>query len=329
MIRMADLFCGIGGFRLGMNKAGYTSIFACDINPYCRQVYYNNYNDQPEADIRSVTNLPDHDIMCAGFPCQSFSIAGRKLGFNDSRGTLFFEIARLVKIKHPKVILLENVEGLHRHDNGNTLQTILGILQEEGYTTSWSVLNASHYGVPQSRTRTIIVASRIGSFSFDSIPTNQAPILGSVLEDNDAWLPQDKYTLIQHPTRQKSGLIFAGYLTEGKPRQRGVDPGKLHLSRNHKQQYRIYSSKGYFPCLSAQELSGRLWVEVDSKVRRLTLRECYRLMGFPDSFINHSPIIEQRKQIGNSICVPMVEAIGREIQRQLFTKSPEANPLHS
>jgi len=155
-----DLFCGIGGFRLGMERAGHKCVWSNDIDLHCAKIYEKNFGEKPDTrSIRdvSVEEIPDHDILCGGFPCQSFSIAGKRRGFQDTRGTLFFEIARIIKAKKPSYLFLENVKGLLSHDNGRTFETIITTLDELGYDTQWMVLNSKDYGVPQSRERIFIV----------------------------------------------------------------------------------------------------------------------------------------------------------------------------
>ena len=157
-----DLFCGVGGIRLGMEQAGFRCVMSSDIDPACRRVYRRNFGDTPLGDIRTIeaSAVPNHDVLCAGFPCQPFSISGKKQGFADTRGTLFFEICRIAREKRSPVILLENVKHLLHHDKGRTLGVILGSLEELGYKVSYRVLNASDFGVPQHRERVLFVASR-------------------------------------------------------------------------------------------------------------------------------------------------------------------------
>ena len=157
---------------MGFSRAGFKCVFSCDINEDCRKTYNENYGEMPLGDICKIsekTDIPEHDILCAGFPCQPFSISGKQKGFQDTRGTLFFEICRIIKEKRPKVVFLENVKHLVHHDSGNTLKVILKKLEELGYDVEWKVLNASNFGVPQNRERIIIVASRIGKFDFTCI----------------------------------------------------------------------------------------------------------------------------------------------------------------
>jgi DNA (cytosine-5)-methyltransferase 1 len=323
LIKFIDLFCGIGGIRLGMEKAGFECVFSCDINAECQRTYNANFGEPPQWDIKDISenDMPDFDILCAGFPCQPFSISGKQKGFADDRGTLFFEICRFIEKRQPRVVFLENVKHLIHHDKGNTLETILNKLRTIGYTPEWRLLNAADYGVPQTRERIIIIASREKIFDFAKIKKNQRRILLDFLDKsgNFEYLEKKDYTLLENPTMQKkSGLFFVGYRNKS-IRKVGVRPGTEHLSRVHKQPNRIYSAMGIHPTLPSQETSGRFWILTpDDRVRKLTINECFRIMGFPNDFIRPSAIGEQYKQIGNSVCVPMVAAVAEAIKEQYF-----------
>lgn len=157
--KFIDLFAGIGGFRLGFEKVGFTCVFSSEIDPHAQEMYLANFREKPEGDLRKINlkNIPNFDVLLAGFPCQPFSIAGEKKGFNDIRGTLFFDIAKIFEYHQPKVIVLENVKHFKNHDHGNTLTIVLNTLNKLGYTTSWTLLNAKDFGVPQNRERIIII----------------------------------------------------------------------------------------------------------------------------------------------------------------------------
>ncbi len=318
-----DLFAGIGGIRLGMEEAGFNCIMSCDINKECRRNYYENFNEVPLGDIQTINeeDVPSHDILCAGFPCQPFSISGKQKGFSDTRGTLFFEICRIVNKKKPTVIFLENVKHLVHHNNGNTLRTIISKLEEMGYYVSWRVLNGLDFGVPQNRERIIIIGSLKGCFNFDAIEMSQRVRLVDFLDkiDNFEYLNPTEYTLLENPKEQPiSGLIFAGYRNKS-IRKVGVRPCTEHLSRVHKQPNRIYSVLGTHPTLPSQESSGRYFILTeDRRVRKLTLNECWRIMGFPENYKKVSACAEQYKQLGNSVCVPMIVAVASEIKHQFF-----------
>ncbi|RLD56195.1 MAG: DNA (cytosine-5-)-methyltransferase [Bacteroidetes bacterium] len=323
--KFIDLFAGIGGLRLGFEKAGFTCVFSSEMDKHAQDMYYENFGEKPYGDITKIkeSDIPSFDILLAGFPCQPFSIAGEKKGFDDTRGTLFFDIARIVKYHSPTAIILENVKHFKNHDKGKTLKTVLRTLNELGYTTNWKVLNAKDFGVPQNRERTIIVASKNDiEFDFSKLNKVQTPTIADILEknrDDFEYLAPSEYTLIDNPKRQLSGLIFVGYRNK-KIRKNGVRENTIHLSRVHKQPNRIYSSEGTHPTLSSQEPTGRYFIYHEGKVRKLTLTECYRLMGFPDNFKKIGTISKQYNRVGNSIVVPMVIEIAKEIKNQLFNE---------
>ena len=326
MPNFIDLFCGVGGIRMGMDlQPNFHCVFSSDINEECQRTYYVNYGDMPAGDIMQVdenVDIPEHDILCAGFPCQPFSICGLQQGFEDTRGTLFFEICRIIRAKHPQVVFLENVKHLAHHDHGRTLKVIINTLEDLGYNVSWKVLNAVDFGVPQNRERIIIIASRNQAFNFERIRTVERRNLIDFLDEEGQFefLDRDDYTLLEHPVRQNaSGLIFAGYRNR-MIRVAGVRPGTEHLSRVHKQPNRIYSVFGTHPTLPSQETSGRFFVLLDDNesVRKLTINECWRIMGFPENFQKPSSIGVQYKQLGNSVCVPMIRAVAEEINNQFF-----------
>lgn len=328
-IKYIDLFCGIGGIRLGMDSQGFECVFSSDINTECQRTYYENFKEKPSGDITQIDekSIPNHDILCAGFPCQPFSISGKQKGFDDTRGTLFFDICRILDEKKPSVVFLENVKHLVHHNGGKTLQTILDKLDDLGYAVSWRVLNGADYGVPQNRERIIIIGSLKSKFDFDRIKTVPRGRLLEFLdtEGDFEYLSPKEYTLIMNPKQQPgSGLIFAGYRNKS-IRKVGVRPGTEHLSRVHKQPNRIYSVLGVHPTLPSQESSGRYFIlTTDNRVRKLTINECWRIMGFPESFIKVSSVGEQYKQLGNSVCVPMIKAVAKEINDQFFGGKPYA-----
>jgi len=324
-MRFIDLFAGIGGFRLGFEKAGFRCVFSCEIDPRCREVYVDNFGEIPFVDINNLdpVNISDFEVLVAGFPCQPFSISGKKGGFEDTRGTLFFEICRIIAVKQPKVIVLENVKYLIYHDNGLTLKTVIGSLEELGYIVEYDILNAKAFGVPQHRERIIIIATKGRRFKFSKIKPKITPKMRDFLDKEGDFeiLDKSEYTLINSPKQQLSGLIFVGYRNKGMWKT-GIRPNTEHLSRVHRQPNRIYSVDGVHPTIPSQETSGRFFIYFPEQdvVRKLTIKECYRLMGFSEEFNRHSNLGESYKQIGNSICVLMVVSIAQEIinQKLLF-----------
>lgn len=310
-MKYIDLFAGIGGFHLAFKQD--ECVFSSEWNKACQEVYYNNFGIYPKGDITKIgeKDIPDFDILCAGFPCQPFSSCGLRKGFEDTRGTLFFDICRIIKEKKPKAILLENVKGLLTHDNGKTFNIIKTSLEELGYKVSYKVLNAKDFKVAQNRERIIIIGMK-DYFDFKFSKFSEIKI-EDILEDDNNYI-NDGYTLIENPVEQESGLIFAGY--RNKNTRKGTDKN-LSLSRAHKQPNRIYSSKGIHPTIPSQEISGRFFILVNNKVRRLTLNEVYRLFGFPDNFKKSKNKSEAYRQIGNSVCVPMIEEIAKKIKLYL------------
>lgn len=335
MYKFIDLFAGIGGFRIGFERVGFQCIFSSEIDSHAREMYFHNFGEFPAGDIKEIEikTIPNFDILLAGFPCQPFSIAGEKKGFNDIRGTLFFDIAKILEYHQPKVVVLENVKHFKNHDRGKTLATILNTLNNLGYTTNWTLLNAINFGVPQNRERTIIVGclDKI-EFDFSKLKRNKVKKLKDILENDNQekfeYLKEDEYTLISNPKQQLSGLIFAGYRNKN-IRVNGIRPDTKHLSRVHKQPNRIYSSEGSHPTLSSQESAGRYYILHDGKVRKLTLRECYRLMGFPDDFKLIGSKAKLYNRVGNSIVIPMVEEIAHQIKQQLLNPNLTPNYYRS
>lgn len=325
-IRFIDLFAGIGGFRYSLSKCGCKCVFSSEINEACKRVYKENYGEIPAGDITKIEakDIPDFEILCAGFPCQPFSICGKKRGFEDTRGTLFFDICRILAEKKPKVVFLENVKHLILHDKKRTFATICDKLKELGYNVSYKVLNSKDFGVPQSRERVIIIGVRDGWFDFSQIRTLSEKHIKDILEQdgNFEFLRPDEYTILpfKYIHRQpKTGLIFCGYRNKNMWK-RGVREGTEYLSRCHRQPNRIYSIEGIHPTLPSQETSGRFWIcDLNTKkVRKLTIRECYNLMGFPKDFILDKNISKAYNQVGNSVVIPMITEIAKEIIRQEF-----------
>lgn len=324
-VTFIDLFAGIGGFRYSFEQSGCKCVFSSEIDEACKKVYQENYDDEPYGDITKIDpkDIPDFDILCAGFPCQPFSICGKKMGFEDTRGTLFFEVCKIIKEKQPKVVLLENVKHLTKHDGGRTFKTIIATLEELEYNVSYRVLNSKDFGVAQSRERIIIVATKVGHFDFDDLHTQKEIKIKDILDKKGdfEYLKKDEYTLIDksYIKRQKSGLIFVGYRNKGMWKT-GVRPNTEHLSRVHRQPNRIYSAEGIHPTIPSQETAGRFWIylEQEDAVRKLTINECYKLMGFPDTFIRDENLGNAYKQCGNSVVIPMITEIAESILRQGF-----------
>ncbi|MBY3155432.1 DNA (cytosine-5-)-methyltransferase [Rhizobium laguerreae] len=317
-----DLFAGIGGMRQAAEENGGTCVFSSEINREAAGTYEANFGERPYGDITKIdeSDIPEHDVIFGGFPCQPFSICGFKRGFDDARGTLFFDILRIAKAKRPSCLVLENVKHFASHDRGNTLGVVVAALEEIGYSVSVEVINAVDFGLPQNRDRTIIVASRIGTFDFSKLVTSERLTVSSVLETEGPFEYVDpaEYTLLRDDivkVQKQSGLRFVGYRNRNL-RKVGVREGTEHLSRVHKQPNRIYCATAAHPTLAAGESSGRYWILVDGVVRKLTQRECYRLQGFPDSFKISASATAAYRQIGNSVPVPMIAEVVRAARAQ-------------
>ncbi len=310
-VKFIDLFAGIGGFHQAMSQFGGECLFASEWDKEAAKTYFENYQIEPYGDITQIKadEIPPHDMLCGGFPCQAFSISGKQKGFEDTRGTLFFDIARIVEHHKPKVLLLENVRNFEKHDGGKTLQTVIKTLQGLGYATSYQVLNASHYGLPQNRERIFIVGFRedlgIANFSFPK-PTFQKVSLLDILEDNpiEAKIIEREDIVFTREFEPKQNL-FGELDLPNRPMQIG------YLNKGG-QGERIYSPYGHAITLlayggGAGAKTGLYYI--DGKIRKLSPRECARLQGFPDSFKIVSSLTQSYKQFGNSVAVNVLEAI--------------------
>ncbi len=306
-----DLFAGIGGFRIALESLGAKCVFSSEIDSDAAEVYNMNFGETPFGDISQVeeTDIPDHDILCAGFPCQAFSAGGRKLGFEDSRGTLFFDVARIVKRKLPKVVLMENVMALVQHDNGRTFSVIRTTMEGLGYIFFYDVLNSAHYGVPQQRKRIYMICFRkdldISSFSFPfQVPLTHS--LKDVLMD-ESEIPLNLYREVQI------------YAPARKPRENKNDVILFGFFNKARQGERVYRTSGAAITIETRN-KGYYLVSDDAEeqvVRKLHHRECARLMGLPDSFVLHPMPTIAYQQIGNSVVVDVVQYIAKAIAREL------------
>ncbi len=318
-----DLFAGIGGFRFALEELGGRCVFSSEIDSECAKTYEANFGEYPSGDITKTDpkTIPSHTILCAGFPCQPFSISGKMKGFGDTRGTLFFNILEIVKEKKPKVVFLENVKHLKDHDGKKTLKTIVRSLEELGYKTEWHLLNAKDFGLAQNRERIIIIGSKKDKFDFSKIKKSKSKTINDILENggNFEYLKPSEYTILPKSQwkKQVSGLIFCGYRNKS-IRINGTRPNTEHLSRVHKQPNRIYFVEGTHPTIPSQESAGRFWIYDGQNVRKLTLTECFKLQGFPDDFIKISSPGACYKQIGNAVAVPMIKEVGKRILTQLI-----------
>lgn len=301
-----DLFCGIGGFRQALESVGGTCVFSSDKNKNARLTYQTNYGDTPAGDITKIDakDIPPFDVLCGGFPCQSFSLAGKQRGFADPRGQMIFEIIRIAEYHKPKILFLENVANLVRHDCGRTMATILGILEDLGYDVHYQILKANDYGCATIRKRIYFVCFRNDlnvNFSFPE-PFESDTAVEDYLEhnvDEHYFLDLDSVT------------FYKPDITE-----RVQDTYRMGYIGNIGQGRRVYSIKGYCPtfvCTSRGPAGGTESYYINGRVRKLTPRECLRIMGFPEDFIFPVPEARAYEQIGNTVCVPVLKAIARQI----------------
>lgn len=301
-----DLFAGIGGLRIPFEKARGECVFSCEIDPFCRQTYQANFGETPFSDIRLIdmTKLPKFDLLLAGFPCQPFSIAGHKKGLSDERGNLFFEIVRILEYRQPKAFLLENVKGLIHKNNKKILNIMIDNLENCGYHVSYQVLNAKDFGLPQNRERIYIVGSKKGSepFTFPT-PTYQKTRLGDILENK----VDNKYTLTPR---------LWEYTQERK---------KLHQKKGNGFGYSLFNHNSpYTSTLSARYYKDGAEILVEQKdniPRRLTPRECAKLMGFSENFKIVVSDTSAYKQFGNSVAVKVIEKLAEKITQEYFSTS--------
>lgn len=306
-ILFIDLFAGIGGFRIALESNGAKCVFSSEWDKFAQITYNANFGEIPYGDITKIneSEIPPHNILCAGFPCQAFSISGKQKGFEDTRGTLFFDIVRIAKYHQPEVLFLENVKNLLSHRGGNTLKIILNTLNEIGYVPFYKILVASQYGVPQARQRIYIVAFRkdLGITHFDfPQPTNKKIYLKNILEKDEKT---GDYIV------NRKDIKFTN--KDETPVLKPIQIGQIN---NGGQGERIYSVNGHAITLSAYGggVAGKTGAYlVNGIVRRLSPRECARVQGFPDSFNIPVTKMQAYKQFGNSVSIPVIDAIFKQI----------------
>lgn len=317
--KFIDLFAGIGGFRLALQNLGGKCVFTSEWDKYSKMTYQANFGEVPFGDItkpETKSYIPDNfDVLCAGFPCQAFSIAGKRGGFEDTRGTLFFDVAEIIKDKQPKAIFLENVKGLRNHDKGKTLATILNTLREDlnYYVPEPKIINAKEFGVPQNRERIFIVGFRkdLGVHNFEyPEPTNKDAVLEDILEKEEVSV---KYylsttyleTLKQHRARHASkGNGFGYEIIPYDGTANAVVCGGMGRERNLLHDFKLTNFN------PVTKISG----EVNREgVRKMTPREWARLQGFPDNFKLVVSDGQAYKQFGNSVAVPAIQATAEKI----------------
>ena len=309
--RFIDLFAGIGGIRIAFERAGGKCVFSSEWNKYACKTYQENFGDCPEGDITKIdaADIPAFDVLCAGFPCQPFAIAGvskkislgRKHGFQDeSQGNMFFEIVRILKHHQPPLVFLENVKNLLSHDRGNTFQIIRSYLENLGYHVDVRVFDAAHF-VPQHRERTIIVACKTHLLKLPEQLPRQDVRLRTILEKK----VDPKYTLTD-----KLWEYLQNYAKKHKEKGNGFGFGLANLDGVT----RTLSARYY------KDGSEILIPQRGKNPRRLTPRECARLQGYPDSFIIPVSDTQAYKQFGNSVCVPLMTHLAAYVIKGAYLK---------
>jgi len=310
-LKTIDLFAGIGGIRLGFQQAFGSDIefvFSSEIDKYAVATYVTNFGDVPYGDITQIDerDIPSHDILLAGFPCQAFSVAGHRKGFEDTRGTLFFDVARIIKHHKPRVVFLENVKGLVGHDKGKTFKVILETLEELGYSVKYQILNAKDFGVPQNRERIYIVGFLDSTIEFQfPKPLGHSVKVGDILDE----VVEEKYTI--------SDRLWEGH------QRRKIE----HKAKGNGFGYSIFNGESqYTSTISARYYKdgSEILIEQSTKnPRKLTPREAGRLQGFPNSFNIKVSDVQAYKQFGNSVSVPVIEAISKNIYQAIIKQQRE------
>ncbi len=301
--KFIDLFSGIGGMRIPFDEIGGDCVFSSEIDKHAQKTYQNNFDEIPSGDITEISekDIPHHNLLLAGFPCQAFSNAGLKKGFNDTRGTLFFEISRILRACQPEAFLLENVRGLRSHDGGKTLEIILNTLKEIGYKNLYTqILNAKDFGLPQNRARFFIVGFKNSDINFEfPKKLNIATKVGDILEK----YVDDKFTI--------SDRLWKSH-KERKVRNLANNKGFGYSAFNEDSKYTRTISSRYY-----KDGSEALLLQKNKNPRLFTPREVARLQGFPDKFILNESNTQSYKQLGNAVPVNVISFIGNNILESL------------
>jgi len=308
-LRTIDLFAGVGGIRLGFETEFSKCVFSSEWDKFAQQTYIENFKDVPEGDITKIDekDIPNFDILLAGFPCQPFSHAGLKKGFEDTRGTLFFDIARIIKHHKPKVVFLENVKGFKSHDKGNTFKVIKKTLEDIGYKIYSEILNARDFGVPQNRQRIYIIGFLNDVLFEFPKPLKKKIKVGDILDKN----VDTKYTI--------SDKLWAGHIRRKKE----------HLAKGNGFGYSLFDENSpYTNTISARyykDGSEILIKQKEKNPRKLTPKEASRLQGFPENFMIPVSDNQAYKQFGNSVAVPVIKALAREVYKALDINNINGN----
>lgn len=307
-LRFIDLFCGLGAFHHVLKKYNGECVFACDIDERVRTIYEQNHGVKPDGDINEIdiTNIPEHDVLCAGFPCQSFSIAGKKEGFDDvNKGQLFFSILKIIDAKLPQVVILENVKNIATIDSGNTLKRIVSELQKREYVVSCKVLNAVYYGSPQCRERMFIVALQGDTpFEFPTEDRDNIVNVRSIVHDNDTndnLAIEDKYTLKEMNSKDFPHKPKIVYSLVNKKTGKGGRQGERVYDIDH---------PGATICASSGGPGSKTGLYmINNKIRRLNVTECLRMFGYPDDYKYEVDDNRMLFYLGNSIVTNVIDAI--------------------
>nr|WP_285010923.1 DNA cytosine methyltransferase [Lactobacillus iners] len=297
-LRFIDLFAGIGGIRKAFEYENTECVFSSEWDQFAAKTYFENYHEMPYGDITKIDekNIPDHDVLLAGFPCQPFSNIGKREGFaHETQGTLFFDVLRILKEKQPKMFLLENVKGLLNNDGGRTFKVILGNLKELGYSIFYDVLDAQNFGLAQRRERVIIVGFHpdleVKEFKFPRGDSEHRVPVKDILEHNPKG-----YTISK---RLQKNYLFKK--NDGKPQIVDFD-SDIQVNTLVASYHKI------------QRLTGTFVRDGETGIRLLSELECKRLMGFPEDFVFPVSRTQMYRQLGNSVAIPMVKAVADEMK---------------
>ena len=344
-----DLFAGIGGFRLGMEAAGHKCIGYCEIDKFARSSYEAIHDTKGEIVLHDITTVSDKtiqsighvDVICGGFPCQAFSVAGKREGFADTRGTLFFEISRFASILKPRILFFENVKGLLNNDKGRTFETILKTLDELGYDVEWQVLNSKNFGVPQNRERVFIIGHLRGTGGRKVFPirgesenTNCVRQIGNLIQTNSFGGNPHRGRVYSSDGISPCLNCMGGGGREPKILQigRGFNKGGVHniaptITKNSYQEnnFLIVKEAKTRRGIIGKQIANTLltgeeqcMVNRDFRIRKLTPKECWRLQGFPDWAFEKAQSVNSNsqlyKQAGNTVTVNVIKAIAKKLK---------------
>lgn len=313
-MKFISLFAGVGGFDLALERLGHECVYANDIDKYCKIIYDKRFTTK--LDCRSIRDvreeeIPAHDLLCGGFPCQSFSIAGKRRGFEDTRGTLFYDIARIARYHKPRILFLENVKGLLSHDQGRTFKIIIATLTELGYDCQWQVLNSKNFGVPQNRERVFIVGHIRGTrrpqvFPIEKTNKKDTRIIGQdVAYTIDANYHKGTNTLSKS---RRSLVALTERRTEEAKRLRrlGVVKDTRSLKKLEPR------TDGIANTVTTGDVKNQLLTD-GVQIRRLTPIECERLQGFPNNWTESVSDTQRYKMMGNAVTVNVVYEIAKRL----------------